>query len=48
MNRKPGSKSTEEEVLNEMARETLADPEEVLLRHNNRFIAHRRYGKGVI
>jgi len=31
-----------------MVGETLADPEEVLLGHNNRFIAHRRYGEHIV
>ena len=31
-----------------MVGETLTDPEEVLLGHNNRFIAHRRYGEHIV
>lgn len=35
-------------LAEEMVGETLVDPEEVLVGHNNRLIAHRRYGEHIV
>lgn len=39
---------TKWQLTPEMVGETLLDPEEVLIGHHNRFIAHRRYGQHII